>query len=72
MINCELSSNVIFISFTMDLYVHASENMGHSEIAKLEKARRDYKEEILSKPENRGEIVLISRAAPGHMKALRG
>lgn len=59
------------LAVTMDLYVHVSEDMGHSEIAKLEKARQDYKEGVQSKPENRGEIVLISRAAPGHMKALK-
>ncbi len=59
------------LSVTMDLYVHVSEDMGHSEIAKLEKARQDYKEGIQNKFENRGEIVVLSRSAPGHMKALK-
>lgn len=59
------------LSVTMDLYVHVSEDMGHNEIAKLEKAREDREEGIKNEKPQSAEIVLISRAAPGHLKAMK-
>ena len=55
------------LSVTMDLYVHVLEDVGHSEIAKLEKARKKRKD-LKADESQKANIVLISRAAPGHVK----
>ena len=59
------------LAVTMDLHVHVSEDVGHFEIAMLEKAREDRREGIKNENPQSAEIVLISRSAPGNLKAKR-
>lgn len=57
------------LSVTKDLYVHVLDDAGHSEIAKLEKARSERNKKRMEDSQE-ADIVLISRAAPGHVKVM--